>query len=350
MKKKDEITTLIQKYLEDSCSTEELDKLIHLLNKDGDHQQVEGVLYSHWKNKSSYKNELEKEELDEMLALIHQQIIPAKTRSKTPILRSLKNRFVRAAAILFIPLLLGTLWLTVDKLQSKQSATMVELATPSGSKIKTTLPDGTEVWQNAGTVLRYPSYFSGKGREVELIGEAYFHVVSDENNPFYVQTKAGKVKVTGTRFNLSAYEEDAYSSVVLEEGEVVFLSGKGQEVRLLPDEQLVYTKQTGALVKQKVDVEKYTAWTKGKLIFRNDPLSEVVQRLERWFHADIELLDPDGSLAKHTFTLTIEHETLPQVLNYITQAADLSLETRGLESSADSSIQSAQYRISKHKD
>ena len=349
MKKKDEITTLIQKYLEDNCSTEELDELFHLLNKDGDHQQVEGALYAYWKNKSSYKNELEKEELDEMLALIHQQMVPAKTRSKAPILRSLKNHFVRAAVILFIPLLLGTLWLTVDKLKSKQPATMVELATPFGSKIKTTLPDGTEVWQNSGTILRYPSYFSGKIREVELIGEAYFHVVSDKNNPFYVQTKAGKVKVTGTRFNLSAYEEDAYSSVVLEEGEVHFLPGKGQEVRLLPAEQLIYTKQTGALVKQRVDVEKYTAWTEGKLIFRNDPLADVVRRLERWFHADIELVDPDGSLAKHTFTLTIEHETLPQVLDYITQAADLNLESKRIKSTDDKSIHNAQYRISKHK-
>jgi len=210
------------------------------------------------------------------------------------------------------------------------------------------LPDGTEVWQNAGTTLKYPAQFTRKNREVELIGEAYFHVSTDKKNPFFVKTSGGTVKVTGTRFNVTTFAEDDFTAVVLEEGEVSYLPLNGnKEVLLNPSQRLIYRKNSNSLARQEADVEKYISWTEGRLIFRNDPLSEVVFRLQRWYNADIVLNDPSGKLGQHPFTMTIQNETLPQVLNYIAQAANLELKKKEDSLIRDKTLVKPYYIISK---
>ena len=144
----------------------------------------------------------------------------------------------KAAAILFIPLLIFSVWQLVSNFSSN-SGDYLTLETPMGSKMKTTLPDGTEVWQNAGTTLKYPSNFSERDRQVFLVGEAYFHVKSDEKHPFHVQTPEGTVTVTGTRFNVSNYESDESYSVVLEEGKVSFTpKGAREQIALKPQQEI----------------------------------------------------------------------------------------------------------------
>ena len=349
MGNENKIIGLIRKYLENRCDGEDLDELILLLHDEDFQPQIESLLYGYWQKTPSFRNKLEKSELDEMLNSIHHQInLSGSGQRQKGLVRKLSGYLARAAAVLFLPLLLGTIWVMWQNAPYRDADLMVTLETPLGSKLKTTLPDGTEVWQNAGTTLKYPAQFTRKNREVELIGEAYFHVSTDKKNPFFVKTSGGTVKVTGTRFNVTTFAEDDFTAVVLEEGEVSYLPLNGnKEVLLNPSQRLVYRKNSNSLARQEADVEKYISWTEGRLIFRNDPLSEVVFRLQRWYNADIILNDPSGKLGQHPFTMTIQNETLPQVLNYIAQAANLELKKKDYGLIKDKTLVKPYYIISK---
>ena len=342
------IAGLLRNYLENSCDEKELDELLQLIHQEGYQQQLESLLYEYWQNNPSFKNKLKESELNEMLDSIHHQI-NLQTSSRMGVLRKLTSYMVRVAAILFIPLLIGTIWYVRQNMEYNLSDSMITLQTPLGSKLKTILPDGTEVWQNAGTTIQYPARFTKSNRQVYLTGEAYFHVSSDKAHPFYVKTTDGTIKVTGTRFNVSAFPDDNFSSVVLEEGKVSYIPVNKMDKQqvLIPDEQILYLKESGNLIKQKIDVDKYTSWIDGKLIFRNDPLAIVIKRLERWYNADIVLNDPDGTLAQHPFTMTVHNETLQQVLDYVVEAANLELKKEGTSLTAKSTFGKTKYLISR---
>ncbi|WP_423128337.1 FecR family protein [Gaoshiqia sp. Z1-71] len=342
--------SLIQKYLENKCHPDELNTIIHLFQQKEHEQQIQDLLFEYWRNTPSFQHKIAREELNQMLDSIHHRINLDETSTKAG-RRKIIYFGMRAAAILFIPLLITSLWLLSNKGAYRREQAWITLETPPGSRLKTTLPDGTEVWQNAGTSLQYPAEFTKRNREVILTGEAYFHVSSDLKNPFYVKTADGTIKVTGTKFNVSAFPDDNFSSVVLEEGKVSYTpAGKEEEpIALLPEEQMIYLRNSGSLIKQRTDVEKYTSWTEGKLIFRNDPLSEVIARLQRWYNAEIILSDPNRKLGELTFTLTVKNETLPQVLEYLAQAANLSFETQQAVSETINGPEKKKYILSKNE-
>ncbi|HKJ42239.1 MAG TPA: FecR domain-containing protein, partial [Sunxiuqinia sp.] len=344
MTKENKIADLVRKYLEDKCDEAELDELFQLFQEEHYQQHIETLLFEYWQRNPSFQQKIAKHELDDMLDSIHHQINLQKSSTETGI-RRLTGYLVRAAAILFIPLLIGTIWYANRNMAYESSDDMISLETPMGSKLKTTLPDGTEVWQNAGTTIRYPAHFTRANRQVYLSGEAYFHVSSDKQHPFYVKTTDGTVMVTGTRFDVSAFPDDNFSSVVLEEGKVSYTPAnkKYKQQFLKPDEQVLYMKESEKLIKHPADVEKYTSWINGKLIFRNDPLEVVVKRLERWYNADIVLNDPDGTLARHPLTMTIRSESLQQVLDYIAEAAGLKLEKEGGGLTANAQLAKVKY-------
>jgi ferric-dicitrate binding protein FerR (iron transport regulator) len=350
MESHDKIVSLIKKYLANRCDKKELDELIQLLHQKDFQQQTETLLYEYWQKTPSFQHKIEKSELDEMLNSIHHQINLAEydqTQNRGTI-RRLSGYLVKVAAILFVPLLLGSLWFVYQNSGYNSSDEMVTLETPLGSKLKTTLPDGTEVWQNAGTTLQYPNKFTRKNRMVYLSGEAYFHVQSDKLNPFFVHTENGSVKVTGTRFNVSAFAEDGATTVVLEEGEVAYNSKKSLGITnfLKPGEQVIDEKSNNKVTKRIADVEKHIAWKDGRLVFRNDPLAEVAIKLRRWYGADIELIEKNDGLKDLTFTLTIEQETLPQVLEYLAQAAPLKIGSQKVDKENESSLIKTRYTIS----
>lgn len=344
MNKKPNITILIQKYLEDKCSQEELHELLQIISEEKYTEQIEFLLYKYWEGKSTFRENLDKDELDELLRSINRKINRDTNEPRKGIIRRLSFYMGKTAAVLIIPLLMATAWLFWKKDFFNEYAKTITMETPAGSKLKTTLPDGTIVWQNNGTILKYPANFSPKNRKVELLGEAYFHVFSDQKHPFYVETAKGTVKVTGTRFSVCTFPEDEFSSIVLEEGKVAFRpKGAKPFVALEPKMQLTINNTTGKMVKQSADIEKHISWMDGKLIFRNDPLDEVINKLKRRYNADILIMDPSGKMARHPLTLTVQNELLPQVLENITHAANLKLEVKNAQLSG---IPQKQYIIS----
>lgn len=163
---------------------------------------------------------------------------------------------------------------------------MNRLIVPYGKRSTLELSDGTKVWMNSGSELEFPSEFKGSTRDITLRGEIYIEVAKAENKPFYVHTAEFSVQVHGTRFNVSAYPDNAERTVVLVEGEVeVTTPGQGKE-KLAPSEML--TIDADGIKKQKVDVAGFVCWKDGVLLFNKTPISAVLQKIGRYYNVSFD--------------------------------------------------------------
>ena len=176
-----------------------------------------------------------------------------------------------------------------------------ELVVPVGGECHVLLDDGTDVWLNADSKLKYPIVFNGESREVVLSGEAYFEVKKD-NRPFIVNLESGDITVLGTSFGVSAYPGyPNYTTLV--QGSVRFTSLRREQIVLTPGEQAVVD-ISGSLKKRSVDVEEFIGWKDGVFIFKDKPLAELMKRLERWY--GVHVIFQDESLKELEYTGSLE--------------------------------------------
>lgn len=160
------------------------------------------------------------------------------------------------------------------------------ISTPRARQFRLTLPDGTQVWLNAATVLHYPTAFTGNERKVELTGEAYFEVVQNANQPFRVMIgDTAAVEVLGTSFNINAYTDEPVVRTTLLEGSVR-MKKKQEAVLLQPGQQAVM--QHNIAVGKNVDVAGVVAWKSGKFNFEGVSLEEFMRQLARWYDIEVE--------------------------------------------------------------
>jgi ferric-dicitrate binding protein FerR (iron transport regulator) len=193
--------------------------------------------------------------------------------------------------------------------------TMNQLVVPYGKQSKIVLSDGTRVWLNSGSTLTFPSTFTGDTRTVHLSGEVYIEVAPDRNIPFYVNMPDFKVKVYGTKFNVSSYPGTP-PSVVLVEGRVGLQSPDRREVFLSPHEQAVLT-ENGFDTKP-VNVYPFISWKNGYLMFDDTPITEVLKQIERYYNLSF---DYDDHVNFRELTCTgkiILSENLDNVLTALT--------------------------------
>ncbi|WP_018338967.1 FecR family protein [Butyricimonas synergistica] len=185
---------------------------------------------------------------------------------------------------------------------------------PKGGEYQLVLSDGTLVYLNSMTRIRYPVQFGGDSREVELEGEAYFEVARNEAKPFVVKTACYDVTVLGTRFNVFAYRNEIESSTTLAQGAVA-VSGKGIDGsrRLKVDERLVLDKTTGKVCVEKVDSRYYTAWKDGKFRFRDVRLEDIMRMVERWYDVTVEYDGEEVKDLRFGFNMS-RHETIEPLL------------------------------------
>jgi transmembrane sensor len=169
------------------------------------------------------------------------------------------------------------------------------VTTPRGRQFQLVLSDGTKVWLNAGSSLRYPTAFIGKERKVEVTGEVYFEVAHlREDTPFFVKVNdQTEVQVLGTHFNINAYNDEASINTTLLEGSVRIINGSNKTL-LKPGQQAQINSQSGSSIKvvNEVDVEKVMAWKNGVFNFDDASLEEVMRQLQRWY--DIEVIYEKG--------------------------------------------------------
>lgn len=176
------------------------------------------------------------------------------------------------------------------------------LIVPYGKRSSLTLADGSRVWLNSGTILEFPAQFSEEKREIRLAsGEMYIEVAHENKRPFYVHTPNFNVRVYGTAFNLSAYDENI-SSVVLVKGSVTLnRHGDKEEMALHPNELATYDSQSGSFNRKQVDVNSYISWREGYLTLDKTPMTELLQRIERYYNLSFNY-EQDVNLQKRTCT------------------------------------------------
>lgn len=157
---------------------------------------------------------------------------------------------------------------------------------PRGGEYQLVLPDGSKVWLNAASSLRFPTRFAGGERVVQLDGEGYFEIAKNEQQPFRVTTAEGmEVVVTGTSFNIMAYKDEAYVKTTLAEGSVRIRKGNNT-ISLLPSLQAILQKDTDKIEVKEADIDKEVAWKNGMIEFYDDDLPYIMRQLSRWY--DVE--------------------------------------------------------------
>ncbi|MBZ4034167.1 FecR domain-containing protein [Flavobacterium sp. 17A] len=193
------------------------------------------------------------------------------------------------------------------------------LIVPVGGIYAVNLSDGTKVWLNSKSTLKYPVEFSGNKRNVTLEGEAYFEVSKDSHSPFTVKTKSGNVTVLGTHFNVSAYDEDHNFETTLAEGKVK-VSGVNQSVVLNPGQQ-ARSKNAGLSVVD-VDAAVYTSWKDGKFYFENENLKNILTKMARWYNFNVKF--EQKALEQIKFTgIVLKDEPIDQFLDVISKSSNI---------------------------
>lgn len=188
-----------------------------------------------------------------------------------------------------------------DSLCTQESPIFNTLQIPRGGEYFLTLADGTEVWLNAETEIRYPVQFTGNKRVVYLDGEAYFTVAPDKKKPFTVVSTHASVSVLGTQFNFRAYPDEQDVQTTLVSGSVIMQSEKyKQQVKLVPGEQGVLEKRSANLTKLEVNTYLYTAWKDGRFAFRDAWLEDLFNILARWYDLSVFYQSPEAKDIRFT--------------------------------------------------
>lgn len=188
------------------------------------------------------------------------------------------------------------------------------ITTPRAGQYVVLLPDGSKVWLNAATRLRFPVAFTARERKVEITGEAYFEIVQNARKPFVVTTGRHTVQVLGTNFNISAYPEDKAVSTTLLEGSVRVTNGEGAQY-LDPGQQAQSDDAHIALVKQP-DIEQVMAWKNGIFRFNESSIEDIMKQLARWY--DVEVVYQHPSKPSDLYVGTIPRNVpLSEVLHLL---------------------------------
>ena len=204
-----------------------------------------------------------------------------------------------------------------------------KLTTPVGGEYSLVLSDGTKVFLNADSELKYPVEFSDGKRIVDLKGEAYFEVHKDSLRPFIVRMNGAEVTVLGTSFNVNTYGDDGQIYTTLVNGSVRVSSVKnGQAEVLKPGMQSVMDVQSGQLTVREVDVEPYVAWREGRFVFRAMTLDLIMRQLQRWY--DFEVFYQNPELKDYEFRGVIKRDMdLDKVLSVIKVTTNVDFEVKG---------------------
>ena len=264
--------------------------------------------------------------------------------------RHLIQRLQRVAAVLFLPLVMFSTWLLLQKDETSTPIQYVELYSNPGMVAAFELPDGSNVWLNGGSRLRYPAVFNGKSREVEMNGQGYFEITHNDKQPFTVRTSESfSLEVLGTSFNLSAYDDEDFIETILVEGSVrlkLQQNGKMVQREMKPNEKVIYTKKSETVsanipssgtqntlagstkeVKPEsvkvatIDPQYDIAWKDRQILFKYHPMEQVIRTLGRYYN--VQFVVKDEKVMESVITGKFSNEQLPQVMEYLKIASGI---------------------------
>lgn len=279
------------------------------------------------------------ENMDQFAMMKAQYVFSGFTNKVIPQKRRVMPVIVRAAAILSIPLLAGCIWLVVSKghsedllsnanhqvevLQAQSPGEITYVVNP-GVKSTVFLPDSSVVKLNGDSQLIVPQIFDPQVREMTLLGEGYFEITHHDDWPMLIHTSKGvTIKVLGTTFDLSAYEDDDNVKLTLIEGRVVVHDDKSRHEHVVKPEQEIRIAENASTESRRplptevkpADIHKNTGWVNGELIFDNTPMPEIIKQLERWYGVKVHVVDE--KIMKYHLTATFTTESITRVLELI---------------------------------
>lgn len=346
---------LLTKYLKNNCTDEEFDEVVGWIKTEAQKKEARSWSFEHWKSFDSYQKKKDEKKFEVLLYKIHYGINLTQNDkdSKRIIFSKVTKWFSHAAAVMLIPLLGIVFYMLSDNnFQTDNSTDMVvdslEIIAPIGSRTVVQLSDGTEVTLNYGSKIKYPRNF-GNTREVTLSGEGFFDVAHNSDKPFIVKTGKLDIKALGTEFDVRAYPGDYTIETTLVEGKVViekiFQDEKNQSIgTMVPGQHMSYNLNSGKLTSTKGSVEKYVAWKDGKLVFDNEPITEIVKKLERMFNVEIEVAD---NAKVFSYTVTFFNDPLDLILDLMSETAPITYRFLPREKQPDGTFSKQIIRIEK---
>ncbi len=348
---------LLRKYIDNNCTSAEVDEVFEWVQKQKDEYDGKVLLKDFW-------NEIDRTEaMDENFAQrrldrIHHRInLSRQDKWLTGKFFFLpgKNRFFvtflsKAAAILLISVM--TLFIYTYFFQSDQNASqLAEIISPAGSRTSLELSDGTKVWLNQGSKMIYPQKFTGRTRTVRLSGEGYFDVAHDKTRPFIVESRGMEVRAVGTRFNVKAYMDDTDFETTLESGKIIILKKIPDKeltvCQMSPGQHFIINNKTNKYSLKTGELAKYVSWKEGKLVFKDDKMDKVAERLSRWYNVEIIIKDPE--VRELTYTATFVDESLDQVLEMLEVITPISYTVSDREKMPDGTFSKKKILIYKKK-
>jgi transmembrane sensor len=309
----------IQPYLEGKLPEKEQAALLDWL-RDEDHRQVFDSEKAWWWKETKLSREGRTSDLGQVR-------LRERLKEKQQMQRSalLLNWYRYASIALLVIVLSGSVFVYNNYFDTELQLTRIH--TELGQMSTVTMPDGSKIWVNSDTKLTYNNQYGIQNRAIQVQGEAYFHVAKNRKNPFIVDLGAIKVKVTGTQFGISNYDDLNEMNVVLEEGSVEIQSASDELITSLkPEELAVFNKKTNTIHTLKVNPEQYTSWRDGLLNIFELPLDQLVVKLERRYNQKFEV---DPLIKDLPYTFSIEDESLAEVIHLIERISPVKAQQEG---------------------
>ncbi|MDR1939121.1 MAG: FecR domain-containing protein [Tannerellaceae bacterium] len=230
--------------------------------------------------------------------------VPAKGKTAVSLRRAALGQWIRAAAI--AALALTGSYFYYNRPFQKESLAMQTISVPAGQRVNLLLSDGTNVWLNARTTLKYPVSFNGKERALELDGEAYFDVAEDRKKPFVVHTAKGEITALGTGFNVEAYSSGAKFVATLMHGSIrVKLNGDpGEGLLLTPDRKAVWEGSDSLRVETVDDYTVYR-WVEGLICFKDESILAIMKEFEKYY--GVRIYVRNQQILKYEYTGKFRH-------------------------------------------
>jgi transmembrane sensor len=238
--------------------------------------------------------------------------------------------WIQVAAVVLLSLVFSSLFYLFNQKETTSEIPSIvyqEVKATYGTQTRMQLADGTTVHLNSGSTLKFPVSFAGfETRKVELSGEGYFEVIGNPEQPFVVDASKIQVEVTGTRFNVDAYQGSSHITVALAEGEVRLTqqTAKGlNELAVMKSGEVasLNLRENRLYVGEQENLDKFYAWTEGKIVFIDDPIQIVSDKLSHWYNIDIEIRDKE--LERYRFTGTFINEPVEQILDLLSRTSPM---------------------------
>ncbi len=200
------------------------------------------------------------------------------------------------------------------------------ISTPRGGQYQIVLSDGSKVWLNASSSLRFPVAFANSNRDVTLIGEGYFEIIEKKTSPFVVKVNGIEIHVLGTHFNINGYTDEGSTKTTLLEGAVKVYDGRTNKV-IHPGEQAEFRKNS--ILIHEVDVDAVIAWKNGRFIFKGEDIHSVMRQLSRWYDADVSF---EENVTREQFVGVINrsrYDSIVEILEMLEKTGTVSFSIQG---------------------